>query len=156
LLDSEENGTVLGTSQGIDLVSPVPEYSNRQILNVGLGLERRLTDNLKLLLGYRSDFRFIDDQKFRDKDFVPVVSRWNLHHFTGGGYWESRSFRLNLGLEYAFARERNMQQYVNLNNPSKHLGILANTTNTANVRYDQFRIYLGLTLKFVQPSESKN
>lgn len=156
LLDTENTGTVIGTSEEIDRVSPAPQYSNRQILNVGLGMERQLNDKLRLLLGYRSDFRFVDDQRFGQNDFVPVVSRWNLHHFSGGGYWENRWFRLNLGLEYAFARERNMRQYVNLNNPSKRTGLEAATENIANVSYDHFRIYLGLTLKFVQPVEPKN
>ncbi len=131
----------------------VPRMRNNAVVNVGVGYQRKLLEKLTLLTGFHTDFSYIKDGDLADNNFVPAQTFWNIYHFSGGVFWENSWVKLNLGLSYAFSHKKNLKQYVNLTDPTIEGGLLGTRTNTAKVIYNQYRIFLGVTFKFLSKQE---
>lgn len=72
--------------------------ANRSVVNLGVGYEHVLSEDLMLLLGFNTDFNYLDwDQLDRKADFVPSNNTFNLYHVSGGVDWTMEKFNLNLG-----------------------------------------------------------
>ena len=123
--------------------------ANKRVINLGVGVEHVLNEELMLLLGFTTDFNYLDFSVIDLKDdFVPSNNTFNLYHFSGGVDWTMEKFHLNLGIRTSFGHSYDTEQFVNLTSPTVENYFLGDIEN--NVKTDFFRVtaVIGFTYFF--------
>ena len=122
--------------------------ANKTILNVGVGAIHVIKEGWGILAGYRTDFNYFDEEKLsRQKDYVPSISYWDIHHISGGFTWYGERFYLSLGLNYGTGRSNGIQE-INLTEPTIENELFGVRNNSAEAKYNQFNVNLGFTYLF--------
>lgn len=125
--------------------------ANRSVVNISIGMEHILSENLSLLLGFNTDFNYLDySQVNRKRDFVPSNNTFNIYHVAGGVDWTMEKFNLNLGLRSSFGHSYNTEQFVNLTNPSEDNFLLGSAEDVVQTDYFKLTLVVGFTYFFLR------
>jgi hypothetical protein len=130
-----------------EVLSPAPFYSQtsgerieprandarKNVLNAGIGLEHRFSEQLEAYAAYTTDFTAHDPES----DFS--VSRWDIHHVTVGTAFNLATIDLTLGVTYSLG-DGTVPTFADL--PSGGGPPPVDRT----VLYDRIRINLGFSL----------
>ena len=123
--------------------------ANRKVINLSVGYERLLSEDLSLLFGFNTDFNYLDyTQVDRKQDFVPSNNTFNIYHVSGGVDWTMEKFHLNLGLRSSFGHSYNTEQFVNLTNPSEENFLWGTTEDVVKTDYFKLTLVVGFTYFF--------
>lgn len=123
--------------------------ANRRIVNVSIGVEHLLSEELSLLFGFNTDLNYLDySQVDRKPDFVPSNNTFNIYHVSGGVDWTREKFNLNLGLRSSFGHSYNTEQFVNLTNPSEDNYLWGTTEDVVQSDYFKLTLVVGFTYFF--------
>ncbi len=116
------------TSQIINLVN-----ANRPVLNFGIGISYKLSDNIIGYTSFTSDFSF-NDKTLKDKESALVTSttsNWNLWHLQLGANFKRRKFNLRPGLLLTYGHTNNYIQPINFDNPNEQNVLMGNAGLTS-------------------------
>ena len=125
----------------------LPISANKSVLNFGIGYEWRVSEKLKMISGFRTDFTFFDQSQFRYIDFTTVLVHWNLYHVSFGIDWKYKWMQLNTGIDYAFSFDDGLSQFIDFEEINKPIQNI-NLAQTSSVSYHQIKAFVGLVLNF--------
>ena len=147
VMGEESNSSIrIGRFRLPDEHSFLPVSSNQLTLNLGIGYEWNVKDDLRLVLGYRTDFSYFNKGDYTFEDFTTVLIHWDLHHFSAGIDWKYKWLKLNTGVDYAFSYQGNVSQFVDLDSLNNGNTGGVELSSNARVRYNQFKVFIGLVL----------
>ena len=124
----------------------LPVTSNQMTLNIGVGYEWNVKDDLKMVLGYRTDFSYFNKGDYSYIDFTTVLIHWDLHHISAGVNWQYKWLKLNTGIDYAFSYQKGISQFVDLDSFLDGNQNNIKLSDQAQVRYNQFKVLIGVVL----------
>ena len=124
----------------------LPVTSNHTTLNIGIGYEWKVKDDLKMVLGYRTDFSYFNKGDYAYFDFTTVLIHWDLHHLSAGVDWQYKWLKLNTGIDYAFSYQKGISQFVDLDSFLDGNQNNIKLSDQAQVRYNQFKVFIGVVL----------
>jgi len=136
------------------LTNYYPEFSNiylanRSVVNAAIAMEKKVSEKISVLAGFRTDFNYFDRSAFdMYNDFYPGISYWDIYHFSGGIVWRQDKFDLSLGGSYAIGRDSSLPQIVNLTDPVRENYYFGLPDNSAKARYNQVSVFFGFTYYF--------
>ena len=116
------------------------------VVNVALGYEYRLNDNLSLLGSIRSDMSYFDPEVNRSVGIKSTISSWDIYHFTGGITLDRENSSLSLGLLFSTGSKDDYEQNGSFDPENPNLYIGSRTITEA--KYSNFGILLGYTFYF--------
>ena len=120
----------------------------RTILNVSIGLNKKIREGLSFLGGARTDLNYASDSFLDSDEFVPKMSYWNLYHITGGVIWFTEKVHLTLGGDYAFGLSKGDLQQVNLSEPLESELLFGKKTTDTRTVHNQIYVVLGFSYSF--------
>ncbi len=119
------------------------------ILNMALGIYRKINDGLAFMGGARTDFNYLKKiDKLRTQDFYARMSYWNIYHLTGGVIWNANKLHLTLGGDYGFGLKSGGLQQINLTSPTLENLLFGERTTNTSTWYNQIYVVVGLSYKF--------
>lgn len=120
------------------------DVSNRMVsvINVGTGLEWRLTPDVSIFGSIRSDFSAL--QEAGDSDMA--MGSWDLSHVTAGAMLRSEFSELFLGFSYAFG-SGSFEQGANFSEAAEENALLG-TTGTSSIHHHIYKVMIGYTYRF--------
>jgi hypothetical protein len=124
-------------------------FAKKPVVNIAVALQHHFSSKIEFLFGARTDFNPLD----RDEINVyngnyPGQTYWDIFHLTGGVIWGFEKLDLSIGGDYSFGLDRKTRQFVNLTEPTDENFLFGVPNNTANVRYNQINISLGVIYFF--------
>lgn len=123
--------------------------ANRPVLNVAIALQRRVLENFEGIVGFRTDFNFLDEASLDpENDFIPGKLYNNLYHFSGGMIWKTDKYDLSIGTSLTIGNRKNARQFINLSDPTIENNLFGIQENIANPKYSQIGVFLGFTYFF--------
>ncbi len=125
----------------------LPVASNKSVINIGLGLELKLSDDINFISGFRTDFSFIEKGNYNYYDFTTTLVHWNIYHLSFGLDWTYKWLKLNTGVDYGFSYQKNLSQYIDLEQLYKPINEIPLADN-ASVNFQQIKLFLGVVLSF--------
>jgi hypothetical protein len=84
------------------------QKSNKSVVNFALGIEQKITNSVKILVGYCSDKNNFDESSINPSEaFIINTSVFDKQHFSGGVEFSSKKYRLVAGLTYDIGDKTN-------------------------------------------------
>ena len=123
----------------------LPVSNAKNVINLGIGYEKRLSPTLMIITGFRTDFTFFNKTIYKYSDFTTALAIWNIYHVSGGVSWQYKRLHLQTGIDYGFSYDKNLPVFANLEEPNASLDDVP-LYHTANVNYQQFKVFIGLVL----------
>lgn len=121
--------------------------ANKPITNFAFGVKHRIIEKTNILMGFRTDFNFIDNDNIDPlKDNQLSFDYWDLYHLSTGFEWFGSRFNVIGGLVCDMGYSKNDQQIVNLT-ARPYTEILHRDYNTEST-YLQFNVIFGITYHF--------
>jgi hypothetical protein len=126
------------------------KLAQKEIWNIAIGWNRKLTEKFGLMAGFRTDFNYIDNETLKEVNgFSPEISYWNLYHVSAGSNVNILKHNFTLGLTYSWGRSFNQEQFVNLDAPDSSIQpLLQRNTNIADAYIDQLALTIGYVYNF--------
>jgi hypothetical protein len=155
MLETSDNKT-LGNLK-FENTSEVMNYyaSASQVLNIAIGLDQYINENLTINGGFKTDFNAFgtSDQKvLGSQDFEPSVSTltFNQYHFIVGPSFKVRRFGVVLGIQYTRGRNKDLYNLAFFTdpveyNPETRQSLQGTRQQNMNLRYNEISIFFGLT-----------
>lgn len=148
LMDSIQTNTASSTLGRLSGYG-IPSKAHKSVINAGFGYEQEIHQNIDLLLGFRTDFNYIDFNELNyQEDNLLSFSYWDLYHFSGGIAWKVDDFTLTIGFDYGLGRSKNDDQKINISDPGTGNFLFGEIQNNTSTRYNQFTLSLGVTYNF--------
>ena len=145
---AEENNSSVELPNGIGKYDNMT-LANKPVLNAAVAIQRLLSDKFEVIVGFRTDFNYLDEEKLDIKeDFVPGKLTLDLYHFSGGIIWKTEKYDLSLGGSFSFGYRNNARQFVNLSEPLVSNDLFGIPANIARPFYSQIGAFLGFTYFF--------
>ncbi len=116
----------------------------KPVLNVAVGYEYRINEELTMNLSVRTDNSNFDAE---DRNSTTTISDWDLYHLTGGINIERERSSLTIGLIGSFGLNNNYLQDGSLENPDENL-LLGGSLQLTESRYTAIGVLLGYTYRF--------
>jgi len=125
-------------------------YANKSVINFAFGYERKISDNIMLLSGFKVDNNVFDSNNLsRDEFWVPTKSYWNLYTASlGADFITKRGNNLIVGASYRFTNRDGDTQVVNITNPDPNNYLLGPKTNDTATNIYGLSLVLGYTYNF--------
>ena len=93
------------------------QTGNKRVVNVALGIQRRLDEESTLILGFRTDFNQREPVE-GFSDFAFLAATPDIFHFSAGGLFTVWDNQMSIGLDYGVGQRRGEQQLVDFSNIS--------------------------------------
>ncbi len=126
------------------------KYSSKSVFNFAVGFEKKISDNIEILSGFKVDRNVFDaDNLDRSEYWVTTKSYWNLYTASiGADYRTNRNNNIIVGFSYRFTNRKGDNQIVNLTDPVVDNYLIGDRTNTANTNISGFSLVVGYTYNF--------
>lgn len=127
----------------------------RPVFNAAIGHTWEISDQLQMLIGFRTDFNYLknlDMEGFDNRKAVKTISVDN-YHFSGGVAWSFLGQDLITGFQYTLGLEKDQTQVVNLSDPVEynqveHAALVGNRQDNMSSMINSLSIYIGATFNF--------
>lgn len=96
---------------------------HKGVFNVGLGMEKQMSEKVDMLLGFRTDFSSFSYDNVPDGIIMSGRS-WDLYHLSGGITYKFEKSALTAGLDLLFGYQDNLTSFVNFTEPKDHYGLV--------------------------------
>ncbi len=120
---------------------------NNEVFNFSLGAEFKINDKLSWLSGFRTDHSHFKASERVDYDRPEVlfISAFDidLYHISTGLAIHKPKSRITAGINYAFAREHNLQQIINFTDPKDYNFLVGNNAPVADVLINSYSLIIG-------------
>ena len=127
----------------------VPRMAHKQVINFGIGLRQHVSDKIDVLMGFRTDLNYFDDEALdRLNDFAPLIDYWDLYHVSGGVAWRINSITFVVGASYTFGRSSGDQQLVNLSDPDEDMFLFGERQFNTTTSVNRLNFHLGFLTNF--------
>jgi hypothetical protein len=131
-------------------------YNARSVFNIAFGYQWQIKENVLFLMGLRTDFNNLKNDKLMGYDNTPrIYSTYiNIYHATGGVKFTYKKHQLIAGTQFSFGRQTNVAQIANIKSKDDLLGnagalpLLGVPDNSANITQFSVSLFLGATLNF--------
>ncbi len=126
------------------------KYATKPVFNFAFGFEKRISNNIELLMGFKVDHNVFDKSELSREDYwVTTKSYWNLYTASiGADYKTERNNNIIFGVSYRFNNRRNDTQVVNITNPNIDNYLIGEKTDTADTNINGFSLVVGYTFNF--------
>ena len=94
----------------------IAETSARAVLNLAVGLEHEVKENITMNYGFRTDFNYFNGVNENNVEFDRDM--WDLYHFTIGVSAHKNKVVTTIGLDNAFGYRDNLNQFGDANIPN--------------------------------------
>lgn len=117
--------------------------SRKSTLNIALGFERIISSRISLLMGGRTNFYSLEVDPTDEMNLN--ICKWNLFHASFGASYKRKKSTLFLGLLGAYGRQGNLQQMINITDPTadSDYPLQGELTNTMTAQYRSLSLMLG-------------
>lgn len=139
---------------GIDSTNYMDLYGGaRDLVNVALGYRWKISGNILLMSGLKTDFNFMKGLDIEDK--TPNKYNLNIYHVTSGLRFKLEKNVVLFGIQYSFGWNRNIRQIVNFDHPAEYNAqegypLVGNRHQTMDLFYNSISFFLGATLNFTK------
>lgn len=121
------------------------------VVNVSAGLIYKVKDNLKLLMGFRTDFN--NNINFTSNSFAESYGsispiQWHLLHFSGGASYFRGSSDITFGLNYSFGIKAQQNNMINLSEPRQDFLLRSAPNQDSKVSINNIGLVIGYTYFF--------
>jgi len=147
-----DDEAIVASNTGIPLFPKKNQikYATNSVLNFAFGYEKRISDKVVLLSGFKLDNNVFDDNNLdREEYWVSTKSYWNLYTASlGADYVTDKGNSLIFGVSYRFTNRDGDKQIVNITNPDPNNYLLGAKTNDTATNIYGFSLVLGYTYNF--------
>lgn len=113
------------------------------VLNVAVGYEHKLNDEISLLISGRNDMSYFDNELNEGTGIKTTISSWDIYHFTGGVTIDHKNSSLSLGLLYSTGSSGKYEQPGNIN--PNDIDFVEGTTTITDARFNSIGLLVGYT-----------
>jgi len=118
----------------------------KSVINVAIGYEYLLKENISLYFSARSDMSYYDNDLTDTRGIRTTISSWDIYHFASGVTFNRKQSSLSLGLLYSTGGTSNYEQNGNTN--PDDLSFIEGATTITNANYNSIGLLLGYTFFF--------
>jgi hypothetical protein len=130
---------------------------HKPILNLGLAIKQKISHDLTLSGGYRTDFNFIspiDEAEFQHYN-TRSIYQYDIYHATYGLSYSYPRGSLILGMQFSHGRKRDQDQIVNLTEPVEYINesvipLTGPVNSNVDVRYNDILLYFSFVFNFLK------
>ena len=117
----------------------------KNVFNVGIALEQKVTDQFTGYAAIRTDFSNADYEEIHG--LTIGYTDWNNYHFTLGTSLEMNDTFIGIGFEYTYGQRSDFPQVFNFPSGTVELGdkFLFNPRGTCEAIYNNFNLFFGVT-----------
>jgi hypothetical protein len=119
----------------------------KSVVNLAIGFEHKLKDNLSLMFGLRTDNSWYDSTINSVTGIKPEITTWDIYHFSGGVSLVRGRSTISLGILLGVGGDDNYYQGNNLGQPSEG-NFLQGFTTITNASYSSFGALVGFSFNF--------
>ena len=126
-----------------------------QVLNVAVGLDQYINENLTINGGFKTDFNAFGTSQQKvlgSQEIEPSVSSlaFNKYHFILGPSFKVKRFGVVLGIQYTRGRNKNLYNLAFFTdpveyNPETKQSLQGSRQQNMNLRYNEISIFFGIT-----------
>lgn len=123
--------------------------AHKHLINFALGVEHRLSSNVNVLGGFRTDFNYLNTGELDPIfDLHPNLSFYDLYHISGGTEWKQDKFNLSLGVTFSLGYMDNHPQVLEMTNPKPSNLFMGEPDNSAEAFFFRSKLIIGFTYYF--------
>jgi hypothetical protein len=130
---------------------------HKPILNLGLALKQKISRDLTLSGGYRTDFNYvapIEEEDFKQYNTARAYS-YDIYHATYGLSYSFTRGSLILGMQFSHGRKRDQDQIVNLTEPLEYIDestipLTGPIYSNVDIKYNDILIYFSFVFNFLK------
>ncbi|WP_141675543.1 OmpP1/FadL family transporter [Formosa haliotis] len=119
----------------------------KSVVNVALGYEYKLKENLFLYLSARTDMSYFDKSLRDEPGIKTTISSWDIYHFATGFTLNRTQSSLSLGFLFSTGSTDNYLQEGSITDPNENT-LLKGSRTITEASYNSFGILLGYTFHF--------
>ena len=131
--------------------------NHKPVLNLGIAIKQRISRDLMLSGGYRTDFNYlspIKDAEFQNYNTRRIYS-FDIYHATYGLSYSFTRGSLILGMQFSYGRKRNQDQIVNLTEPVEYIDesiipLTGMINSNVDVKYNDILLYFSFVFNFLK------
>jgi hypothetical protein len=129
----------------------------KPILNLGFAIKQKISNNLTLSGGYRSDFNFVapvEEEEFEQYNTRSIYS-FDIYHATYGLSYSFPRGSLILGMQFSHGRKEDQNQIVNLTEPVEYVDesvipLTGPIYNNVNMKYNDILLYFSFVFNLLK------
>jgi hypothetical protein len=123
--------------------------AHKHTLNFALGIERRVSEDIAVLVGFNTDFNYMPHEEITDViTYHKSLSYLDLYQVNGGINWFRDKFNLILGLSFQYGYNYGRAQQINLKDPKDNLGLFGPIQYNTENHYLRINLVFGFTYLF--------
>jgi len=134
-------------------------YAAKPLVNIAIGYSWTIRKDLTFLNAIRTDFSSVSNDKIEgssDLNYIKTTD-YNIYHYSAGVKFSLKKQRFIAGGDFAFGYRLNNKQIANFSDPVEYDPVSGRAlqgplTNTMDMYYFGFSIYVGATLNFSKNS----
>lgn len=128
-----------------DTITGVTKFAN-PVFNFAIGLEQKLNDKLKLLIGFNSDFTAVKSDNLVDEYNDISYTYLNLWHCSAGLKIASKKRVITIGISSSWGNLSGQSQYANLTTPTdiEESSMMGYGQETSTYRYRGIALVFGV------------
>ncbi len=150
IVSGQENSWTAEGSEWLTFVN-----GGKPLINVALGYNVELKENVRLMGGFRTDFnsrKNMDLSPFEDSKKIKGLTM-DIYRLSGGVIFTFKGQDFIVGLQYSVGRETHQEQFANLTEPVEynedlHLPLQGDPHNNMDVLINNLNFYFGATFNF--------
>ncbi len=119
--------------------------SSKQVINIGVGINYKLKDQLSVLSGFRTDFNHNALGDFELERVVAEAIDWNMYHFSIG-IRKGGKKALTTGIEFSFSPETKTRAFANLAEPDEDNTLVGDNQIDATARQLGIKFIISYTI----------
>lgn len=119
----------------------------KPVVNVAIGYEYQLRNNLSLMFGLRTDNSWFDSSINNAAGIKPEITTWDIYHFSGGVSMSKGRSTISLGLLLSVGGDDEYYQGNNLGAPSEG-NFLQGFTTITKASYSSIGALVGFSFNF--------
>ena len=130
-------------------------HAARSVTNAAIGVNKNISPKLSVLGGLRTDFTSgdLDNIRFLGDKFKINQIHFNKYHFTLGPVLSIKQFDVLTGIQYTYARNRDISSIINYAQPVEYIpqteqALEGLRQNAASASVNEIALFFGLTVGF--------
>lgn len=137
------------------------DYRTRAVLNIAIGSQWEIKENLLLLMGFRTDFNGMYRNDLNE-DYLNTglyLTTSNNYHLTGGVKFNFKKHLLIAGTQFTYGHQNNLLQVSNFESVDKFMEnksimpLMGERKRIVGVNQFSISVFLGATLNFESKAE---
>ncbi len=160
ILEGESGrGISSNNANGIVLTDEPLTYIHgaKPVLNAAIGYKWYVSENLKLLTGFRTDFNYMKNHELENFESYNTIKQLNfdVYHLTAGTRLTIKNHYVFAGLQYSFGQEEGQSQFINVTEIDEFNSIEGKPfqgvrQNNVDILFRSLSLFFGVNFNFVK------